>query len=214
MPQKRGGSCSALLGLSSRIVLNLLPGIATFGCHLRLDERRPRADGRYSRRSKLPCRRDCRRALVVLARAVRPTWCAVPVLTGRASRGCGAESEPVAHRLRPARRGLPARPARPAGRPRGLKSAVFYPKSGKLPVRGGSERQDAAQRVVRARRRHGFAGAGHPGAGHPDAGHPDAGQPDAGQPDARLCARSARRPRRACDCMQRWNAAVRSRTIV
>ncbi|MGF6539688.1 hypothetical protein OKW32_002974 [Paraburkholderia youngii] len=69
----------------------------------RPDERRPRADGRYSRRSKLPCRRDCRRALVVLARAVRPTWSAVPVravLAGRALarvwRRVGARRAPVA----------------------------------------------------------------------------------------------------------------------
>ncbi|MGF6465871.1 hypothetical protein OKW50_002140 [Paraburkholderia youngii] len=69
----------------------------------RPDERRPSADGRYSRRSKLPCRRDCRRALVVLARAVRPTWCAVPVrsvLAGRALarvwRRVGARRTPVA----------------------------------------------------------------------------------------------------------------------
>ncbi|MGF6371500.1 hypothetical protein OKW40_004250 [Paraburkholderia sp. RAU6.4a] len=170
----------------------------------RLDEHRPRADGRYSRRSKLTCRRDRRRALVVLARAgssdVARRCGAFGAYRAWLAR-FGAESKPVAHRLRPARRGLPARPARPAGRPRGLKSAVFYPKSGKLPAQRGIERQDAVQRVVRARRRRGFAGAGLPGAGLPGAGHPGAG----------LSARWARRSR---DCMQRWNAAVRLRTIV
>ncbi len=153
----------------------------------RLDEHRPSADGRYSRRSKLPCRWDCRRALVVLARASRSPWRAGPARSsqlGRASHGCDPGPKSIAHRLRQARRGLRARPAGPAGRPRGSKSAVFYPKSGKLPVRGASERRDAAPLVVRARRRRGFPGAGPPGAGLPGAGPPGAGPPGVGPPGA------------------------------
>lgn len=188
----------------------------------RLDEHRPRADGRYSRRSKLPCRWDCRRALVVLARATRSAWRAGPGRpspVGRASHGGDPGTKPIAHRLRQARRGLRARPAGPAGRPRGSKSAVFYPNSGKLPVRRGSKRRDAAPRVVRARRRRGFPCAGLPCAGLPGAGlpgHRATGCRASGRrlPMPRLSPLDGLAGRAARDCMHRWNAAVRSRTIV